>query len=446
MGSARWREIDPDREQELFTHALEVRHVLRGADHPPLTLSDHTLPICDDGEWITSGCPYPMSGLADLYTYEWGGEQQHEFEQTLKAVGFNHERLERFIADLGWHWSSAWTAYLDADGKQLRVPWLEPFAPGISDALHTLGKTGTFRRLTIGRDPHLIAGGVVILFDREPPDEVRVPVPSAVRAMLIAQAGMSRYLSRHVVMPSTGTIRCAHCDATMWSETVSQLEIVRFGAPRWCPLCLSAISNRVDPWQVGGLDSERAQAMAIDSVHLFHQLTGQFPTRDAKKPSIAHAADDTRDRWVKAVMLLPGSETATSLFGGWPEMLDAAGVLDLAPRRGQSGVVSVCNDGHVALSLAERVVCDFLHAAGIAHDKEPLYPFDRELNPNTKLRADWAINGCFVEYAGRMSDSRYAANIERKRQLARQLGLEILVLFPSDLRRLADVARCHWFV
>jgi hypothetical protein len=144
------------------------------------------------------------------------------------------------------------------------------------------------------------------------------------------------------------------------------------------------------------------------------------------------------------LLLMPTADTAKATFGSWREYLHAAGLLDQAPRKGHSGYVTVANDGHIALSIGERIICDWLHSRGIAHEKEPKYPVHPELNADGRLRGDWLINDCWVEFAGRMDDPKYAKQMERKQRLAKACGLRHLVLLPVELRQLDAIAESHW--
>jgi hypothetical protein len=82
---------------------------------------------------------------------------------------------------------------------------------------------------------------------------------------------------------------------------------------------------------------------------------------------------------------------------------------------------------------------NYLIRHGIVHEPEPRYPV-HDLNPGGGLRADWRLaDGRFVEYAGMMSDSDYAARMAKKVRLARESGIDLIVLLPEDIARLAEV-------
>lgn len=68
----------------------------------------------------------------------------------------------------------------------------------------------------------------------------------------------------------------------------------------------------------------------------------------------------------------PAIQHVRELFGSWLQALVEARVLDEDARRTSRGIQCIAKDGHVCLSLGEKTIDDFLHARGIAHEKEPL--------------------------------------------------------------------------
>lgn len=80
-----------------------------------------------------------------------------------------------------------------------------------------------------------------------------------------------------------------------------------------------------------------------------------------------------------------------------------------------------------------------LHIHGISHDNEPLYPVHPRLNPNGKLRADWALpDGTIIEYWGLPNQPTYAARMEQKRELAAEFGINLIELTEADLLSLDE--------
>lgn len=445
-----WKNISDDRLEEMFRHAIRVRRSIRGEDRG-LYLFDQTKPIYCDGKWRDSGCSLPRVDFDEsIKTISWTPSHQEQFNEVLVANNFDFGRLERAISDLGWHWDKVASGWSLLGSEE--VPWLEPFCSGISEVLHKLVRAKPFRDLTWVRDYFSREVTLVIETDTDGTMSSRIDrgssdpqrIDAHIRAQVLAARGMAGVVgARFSIEPQT-EVACALCEEKFWPQELDEFDIARFGSPRYCKTCLTSISNRVDPWGVPTLTAAQSRTAALDSVHLFFQLTRVYPTSAAKKPSVAHASDEVRDRWVKACLMLPGSETVKRHFGDWTSMLAKADVLEDMPRRGHSGYRSVANDGHIALSTAERLICDYLHSTGISHDKEPLYPVDDNLNPKGLLRADWRIGEQLVEFAGRMNDKRYAENIVRKKQLAHKYGIDLLILLPTDVRKLDYVRDQFW--
>jgi hypothetical protein len=92
----------------------------------------------------------------------------------------------------------------------------------------------------------------------------------------------------------------------------------------------------------------------------------------------------------------------------WTRILIDAGLADNGIRLSR-GTILKAVDGHFCVSMQEKAVDDFLHQHGIDHAREPLYPFDKQLHPNTRRRADCLLSdGTFVELWGMPNDPTYA--------------------------------------
>jgi hypothetical protein len=90
--------------------------------------------------------------------------------------------------------------------------------------------------------------------------------------------------------------------------------------------------------------------------------------------------------------------------------------------------------------MQEKAVDDFLHQHGIDHAREPLYPFDIQLNPNTRRRADWLLSdGTFVEMWGMPDDPTYAKKMCEKTELAARHRLQLIGLTSKDIGRLGEI-------
>ena len=75
---------------------------------------------------------------------------------------------------------------------------------------------------------------------------------------------------------------------------------------------------------------------------------------------------------------------------------------------------------------SEKTIDDAMFSLGISHEKEPRYP-------EQQYRADWIVNGVFVEYFGLASDPEYAKRIDIKKQICLRHGRRLVALYPRDL-------------
>jgi hypothetical protein len=87
---------------------------------------------------------------------------------------------------------------------------------------------------------------------------------------------------------------------------------------------------------------------------------------------------------------------------------------------------------------------DFFDLYGIGHTREPLYPFDKQLNPRTRRRADWLLeDGTFVEMWGMPKDPVYAEKMREKVDLAQRHRMSLIGLTADDIGRLRKIF-AHW--
>lgn len=123
----------------------------------------------------------------------------------------------------------------------------------------------------------------------------------------------------------------------------------------------------------------------------------------------------------------------------WTRLIEEAGLAHSGLRLSR-GTLIRARDGHLCLSMLEKAVDDFLHQHNVTHEREPLYPQDRELNPNGKMRADWILaDGTYVEMWGFPSDQAYALKMIEKQQLAVKHGIRLVGLTSAEPSKLAGV-------
>jgi hypothetical protein len=141
----------------------------------------------------------------------------------------------------------------------------------------------------------------------------------------------------------------------------------------------------------------------------------------------------------KILLKMPSYDIYIEKFGNWFKGLTLAGILDDGHRQMSRGIQCLANDGHLCLSLGEKAIDDWLSDHNITHEKESLYPYDEEFNPNELSRVDWKIGEIYIEYAGLLDDSNYANKIKRKSQLAKKKEINLLIVEPKNLFELDEI-------
>lgn len=95
--------------------------------------------------------------------------------------------------------------------------------------------------------------------------------------------------------------------------------------------------------------------------------------------------------------------------------------IPLRPDGFQGGRRWECLDGHLARSSYERRVDDWLYENGFA-EPEPRLPFDR------RYRADFLVNGVYIEIWGVVGSASYEERRRRKVRLYHKHGLQLVEL------------------
>ena len=135
------------------------------------------------------------------------------------------------------------------------------------------------------------------------------------------------------------------------------------------------------------------------------------------------------DIWIKS----PYTEYYKNIYGDFRCALIKANLIPESAIKSKYGIMCVSKDGHFCRSLAEQKIDNWFYKNNIDHEVEPVYPKHEEFNKSGRLRADWKIKNRFVEYFGLPEDKKYSEKMEKKRNLAKALNLNIIELFYEDL-------------
>lgn len=123
-------------------------------------------------------------------------------------------------------------------------------------------------------------------------------------------------------------------------------------------------------------------------------------------------------------------------FGSWNGAIRAAG---FSANPVLFAKKFIAEDGHACDSFTEKIIDDWLHAQGIVHERSKPYL-------GTKLTGDFFIAPrTMVEFFGLAGVQKsYDAIIQRKRDMAKKLQLELIEIYPRDVfedKRLPELLR-----
>lgn len=150
------------------------------------------------------------------------------------------------------------------------------------------------------------------------------------------------------------------------------------------------------------------------------QIILEFTKKNGRPPS----ADE---------MKRPSSKVFQNEFGTWNNALAECGFEVKHP-------IYIADDGHKCYSRMELYVDNFLFHNNIQHEKDVKYPFHKLLNKSTKKTCDWVTDdGKYIELFGLMRKEHYRERVTEKEQLSKEHNLNLIKLFPEDLKCLKTI-------
>lgn len=169
------------------------------------------------------------------------------------------------------------------------------------------------------------------------------------------------------------------------------------------------------------------------------ELMGFVPPQDFRRiDTLRRVPRERRAEVILHLWKMRSAREYKEKFGSWLEALVAAEVLDDGCYPTGKGTRCLARDGHECRSLEERQIDDWLCDEGIPHTIEPPYPYHSELNPNERSRADWEVEGVFIEYWGLVGDREYDRRMRVKRELAEKSDIVLIEIYPDDLYDLSQ--------
>ena len=188
----------------------------------------------------------------------------------------------------------------------------------------------------------------------------------------------------------------------------------------FCSPCLSVLYNE-------GNDNVTKQ-QAISHFQDLANILQRVPNYDFGKGKSDFIDFDTSQRLelLKILKRKPSIKRIKELFGSWLNALVEAGILEDGVRRTSRGIQCLAKDGHVCLALGEKTLDDFLYKHNIPHEKEAAYP-------ESNFRADFSVDGVFIEYFGLTGDTEYDLKTKEKQKICHKHGIRLISIYPEDL-------------
>jgi hypothetical protein len=339
----------------------------------------------------------PFAGAWSRWYHWWNGWCERRFDE---LWGDDADRVADDLADEYWFY---W-------------PWL------IGRALIT-GAPATYERI------------MAFAKDENRPGPAHIELNPHAIAEQIATAGSFHIVRRRRTWPEPAPAVCPTCGQEYWNGDVRPWAIQAFGPVRYCMDCCFQVRNG-DPPPAWSEDEIRA------ALHDLRDAFGAIPAQGFSAGRVPHdGSPDERDHRIRALMAMPPAETVKRVLGqkDWLGALRAAGLVR-ETWRPSLGTWCHANDGHRCRSLLEKAIDDWFTANGIPHECEPRWPPHPELNPSGSKRADWLLpDGTYVECAGMLERKDYADKIALKQQLAKTVGVPLIVVGPIDIHRLAYI-------
>jgi len=254
---------------------------------------------------------------------------------------------------------------------------------------------------------------------------------------LLMYFGLRRLAQMRVRIRKARVFLCPGCGDRFLESSVRPSFSKRVGHKnRFCEDCCHKILWREET-DIDYKDIDEREVLS--RLRMVAEGLGTVPTAEFfQHPDLSAVSEESQIVVGKALLAAPPYQAYVKAFGSWLQALILAGILEGGTQRGVFGTRCIAADGHECLSLAERMVDDWLSAHNIPHEIEPHYPQHFPLNPARAMRADWDVGGVFIEYTGLMQDPEYAARIESKRQLAAVSGIPLIIIGPEDLLSLDE--------
>ena len=367
-------------------------------------------------------------------------KQQVLLKEIFFNLGYDRDALKsRFEAYRGlWWWGISSERIYGSKGESHDTEdYLSIAIPGISELVQDLAKSADFKRIEYEIDENFNRTSRV---DNSSFTKSCRKMDPRERMREISNFFMALHLAENFVCVHFEKSCCRLCGEDFYPQCGS--EWAGLVPPEYCPICLElSLSRSNEFYRFLGYKEEQRKSNAVEGIKVFCEYFGFIPRASiAKRRVISQLYDsgireEELDMALRVSSLLPSNGSAKTMFGSWAHLLEAGNLLEQR-QRGHGGHQSIGSDGHLCLSMGERAICEYLTRKGLSHEKEPNYPFDDKLNPNGLFRGDFRVGQVIVEFAGMMSDQKYAEKMDQKRRLADKFEIPWVKIESSDLENL----------
>ncbi|QPM68201.1 hypothetical protein [Atribacter laminatus] len=177
-------------------------------------------------------------------------------------------------------------------------------------------------------------------------------------------------------------------------------------------------------------------------IPLFISKCGFIPDSKASPVNISFTSRIQKGKLIdvfRAYANMGGIKHVKSKFGSWFKALVITKTLPNGVLITPRGIRCIASDGHVCHSIEEQYIDNWLTNHKIKHEREPFYPKHFIYNPSGKRRADWIINGKYIEYFGLSGDKIYDRKVEEKLLLLAENKIDYIAIYPANLSGLSTV-------
>jgi TM2 domain-containing membrane protein YozV len=240
------------------------------------------------------------------------------------------------------------------------------------------------------------------------------------------------------------TVKCILCGIESQPNLIRNLDLLF--PNEICAWCFKLIDYHELSTRNAGKTQEEIREEAIDA---FRLAVESFDFKYWKTPVLTRETlislnlrQQSKDQVRVAAAILSAMPRDLIGFDSARHFFSETGLEEVLPPDRSRGKKSISRCGHLCLSLGEREICEYLFQRGIEHSREPDYHSlvsAVSISEFGFMRGDFLVGKVVIEYSGLSGDAHYDAKMQKKMELCRKYGISLIVVQPSDLKRLDTV-------